>query len=1036
MSSVIVDWITQQGTSGDDTLPNIAVDNSGHVYLIYLTTGQVPSQHVTGGYVLAQFDATTGFMLQLTQIGLNIMDRVSLLCSGNFIYLAYTTSNIIPGQTNIGQTNVVVQKIDHSFVSQWIVQHASFNTTGYDNNPNIAIDSYGFLYVTYMAINGTASGQSSTGASNNIIVFKLDQSGNTLWVRQQASFNTDEPNWYPSIAADAVGNSYLAYYTSGTASGQTSSGGYDLVVFALNLAGQTLWIKQQPIFNTPYNDDNPSLVVDTTTGSLYVSYMTEGGQVSGQTQTNPYGDIVILKLETLTGQVVWVSQKNTFNAFNWSAYPAISLDSVGQIYVAYHTYQGVAFGQTYTGGQYDIVVFKMDATSGETIWVLEQPSFNTTKDDTHVRLALDPSDNIYLTYMTTGVVTGLTSLGGNTDIVLFRLSPVPAQLSLETYTGALPAGLIIAGDLLTYTYGVRNIGAVDLSQIQVKDNKGNLLFYMNEIPGQLQTQTATYVITQAEINQGSVASQAKATSSDNCVAIKTLSITITQVINVLLTYSGVITPGLQIPGTLIVYQYQVTNPGNVPLSQVTLTDTKAGLILLGLLDPLQSIHAVGTYALTQNDINLGSVSSQVIVKGVFGSVAVTAQATWLITLTQTPSLTLEIYQATLPTSPMISANQNVTYTYVIQNTGNVIVSQVTLQDTLGYMLVIGVLPSQQTYTTTFLYPLTQSDLDLGLINSQANVTGHYLSQVLTSEKSLTLNLPQISSVYLSKKAIPIEGQFQYTIDVTNLGNVTLHDVTLSDPLFNLTLTIGLLLPFTTHTEQVMYQPTASEIASGIVFNTANVSGLGPQNQPVHMDSKIASVPCLYQDTLITMQDGTDRKIQDLKRGDWVKPGHQVARLCKHQIDSRCKIAFLLFNVGTFGPRRPYRELLITRDHPIIFQHARRPAKVFDSLMGVCQVMMQGISYLYDLQFDHEGTYLANGLEVQSCSPRSLYQPLSKELYWDPSLYTSDVVADTYNHPLVLDCNPLDPMIHRQQRETYLQLQQENKVKSQRHLTTS
>ena len=98
---------------------------------------------------------------------------------------------------------------------------------------------------------------------------------------------------------------------------------------------------------------------------------------------------------------------------------------------------------------------------------------------------------------------------------------------------------------MTYTYGIRNTGEVNLTQIQVKDNKGNLLFYMNASPGQLQTKTATYAITQTEINQGSVDSQAKASSSDNCVSIKSLSIPIVQLIKILLTYDGTITSGLQ-----------------------------------------------------------------------------------------------------------------------------------------------------------------------------------------------------------------------------------------------------------------------------------------------------------------------------------------------------------------------------------------------------------------------------------------------------------------------------------------------------------
>ena len=264
---------------------------------------------------------------------------------------------------------------------------------------------------------------------------------------------------------------------------------------------------------------------------------------------------------------------------------------------------------------------------------------------------------------------------------------------------------------------------------------------------------------------------------------------------------------------------------------------------------------------------------------------------------------------------MISAGQNVTYTYLVQNTGNVLLSQVKIQDLLGYTLLIGDLNSQQTYTATFFYPLTQTDLDTGTIHSQAQVTGQYMSQTLTSEQTMTLKLPQITSIYVSKRSAPIENGihplFLYTIEVTNLGNVTHTDLIISDPLLGLNQTLNLLMPFATHLEQVNYQPTSAEIADGIVFNTAMVSGLNPQNQPVGMSSEIASVPGLAKDTRITLQDGTERNIQDVQRGDWVKPGHRVARLCQHPIGLQQKINFLLFNRGSLGYGIPYRELLIT-----------------------------------------------------------------------------------------------------------------------------
>ena len=74
------------------------------------------------------------------------------------------------------------------------------------------------------------------------------------WIRQQRAINTDKNDLLPDIAVDTDGNSYVTYMTFGTVSGQTSSSEYDIVVFKMNVAGQLLWIRQQPIFNTISNE--------------------------------------------------------------------------------------------------------------------------------------------------------------------------------------------------------------------------------------------------------------------------------------------------------------------------------------------------------------------------------------------------------------------------------------------------------------------------------------------------------------------------------------------------------------------------------------------------------------------------------------------------------------------------------------------------------------------------------------------------------------------------------------------------------------
>jgi hypothetical protein len=191
------------------------------------------------------------------------------------------------------------------------------------------------------------------------------------------------------------------------------------------------------------------------------------------------------------------------------------------------------------------------------------------------------------------------------------------------------------------------------------------------------------------------------------------------------------------------------------------------------------------------------------------------------------------------------------------------------------------------------------------------------------------------------------------------------------------------------------------------------------------DDLSSQSPCVAENTQILMLNGSKKSIQEIKRGDIVagdpdfKKNHMVARLNVSYLHCETPIDIIKVRPGTFGENVPNQSLIITANHPIIYGHERKPAKCFIKFPGVTHykkirskdlINVPGQLNLYDLQFDHDGTYVANGVTVQSKCPRSESTPLPKELYFDHNLYTNETTWDSYDHDLPFNDDPLNPPV--------------------------
>ena len=302
----------------------------------------------------------------------------------------------------------------------WAKQNLSFNTDVTDGNPSCAVDTAGNTYICYQTM-GTVSGGTNMG-DWDIVVFKLDTAGNTVWTKQIEIFNTDLEDQFPDIGVDSNGNSYICYQTTGTISGGSKPGNPCTAVFKLDPLGNVVWTKQNETFNVPtggWGSDNlsPRIAVDPS-GNSYICYTTDG-KISGGTSTGGF-DVAIFKLDTL-GNTLWTAQNLTFNAVDFDYYgndqPDIAVDTNGNSYFCFMT-GGTTSGGTNTGDA-DIIVCKLD-TSGNTLWTKQEPSFNTTLKDSRPSIAVDPSGNSYICYVSEGTSSGGTNMGYS-DIVVFKL---------------------------------------------------------------------------------------------------------------------------------------------------------------------------------------------------------------------------------------------------------------------------------------------------------------------------------------------------------------------------------------------------------------------------------------------------------------------------------------------------------------------------------------------------------------------------------------------------------------------------------------
>ena len=468
-----------------------------------------------------------------------------------------------------------------------------------------------------------------------------------------------------------------------------------------------------------------------------------------------------------------------------------------------------------------------------------------------------------------GFDEGLSFIGPTLDLSRATIS---LAKSADPLTDTNANGVVGAGDTVHYNFAVTNTGTRPVSALTITDAAATGLSCP---PGQLApnavaTCTGSHVLTQAQVNSGSLTNTATATGTAYAGTITSNAST--------LVVSLPSTPGLSVTKTVIEptfaaigdqlnFDVTATNSGNVTLTGLSVADPNPGSGAFAstcpgvpaTLQPGASVTCDVTYTVTQEDLDDGTLTNTATASATApGAVPVgpvnataTSSASQQVALGLTKSVDQPTYDA---------VGDVLTYTITATNNGNVTLTGVDVSDAApgagAFALDCSGLPAVLSPgadgTCTATYAVTQQDLDDAVVTNAAGAAAvgpaGPVSAPDAEATSTVVTRPGLGIVKTvdSQTYDAVGDVLTYDVIVTNTGNLTVHSVTVEDEapgagdfVLDCSTLPSTLAPGAPGTCTASYTVTQADIDGGSVINSADASALLPDNSA--LESPTATV---------------------------------------------------------------------------------------------------------------------------------------------------------------------------------------------------
>ncbi|MCL2783573.1 MAG: hypothetical protein FWD80_06350, partial [Propionibacteriaceae bacterium] len=449
-----------------------------------------------------------------------------------------------------------------------------------------------------------------------------------------------------------------------------------------------------------------------------------------------------------------------------------------------------------------------------------------------------PADNPHVNNAVNVTMMGLNAPGPAT-LTVVNDPQLTLTKSVVRQSGASMDEPLAADESLIYSYVVTNAGHVTITDLAINDPEyatadGTAPGFSGTggwpepvtcptttlLPGAQIVCNVGYTVTDADELAGILVNAATATGKDpygDAVesALSSVKLPGNPTASLEVTKSNDPLPDMPEAGDPVHFLFAVTNTGNVPLRDVAVVDQMPTLpvgtvITLPVTCPIspllpgQTTTCTATYTLRQGDIDDGEVHNPPVTASGTAPDKTTVSGDSndvMIDIPQVPSLSLVKSASPLDEADFVAGTQ-ITYQFVVQNTGNVALSNLAVDDgtagsytdavhsgfsgtgplgpiTCSPVAIGGTLPAETSTTCTAEYTLTAEDVDASEVDNTAFATGQWAGQTMMSNPS-TVTLPgeEMPKLSLVKTAVlsSDETEIAYSLTVTNTGNILLTNV--------------------------------------------------------------------------------------------------------------------------------------------------------------------------------------------------------------------------------------------------------------------